>query len=112
MFGTPERTEDFIPSFSSEGQRVVEFSLLSQTESWSRVGEVEGGGAGDGQEERRDEQEVHLSPLGLERLESERTDYELCRTELSRGTTLLLTTTITVTLGGNTMSTMSIYNII
>ena len=112
MFGTPERTEDFIPSFSSEGQRVVEFSLLSQTKSWSRVGEVEGGGAGDGQEERRDEQEVHLSPLGLERLESERTNYELCRTELSRGTTLLLTTTITVTLGGNTMSTMSIYNII
>ena len=112
MFGTPERTEDFIPSFSSEGQRVVEFSLLSQTKSWSRVGVVEGGGAGDGQEERRDEQEVHLSPLGLERLESERTDYQLCRTELSRGTTLLLTTTITVTLGGNTMSTMSIYNII
>ena len=112
MFGTPERTEDFIPSFSSEGQRVVAFSLLSQTKSWSRVGEVEGGGAGDGQEERRDEQEVHLSPLGLERLESERTDYQLCRTELSRGTTLLLTTTITVTLGGNTMSTMSIYNII
>ena len=56
----------------------MEFSFLSQTESWSRVEVAEVGGAGggasqgggDGQEERRDEQEVHLSALGRERLEN------------------------------------------
>ena len=56
----------------------MEFSFLSQTESWSRVEVAEVGGAGggasegagDGQEERRDEQEVHLSALGPERLEN------------------------------------------
>ena len=56
----------------------MELSFLSQTQSWSRVEVVEVGGAGggasqgagDGQEERRDEQEVHLSALGPERLEN------------------------------------------
>ena len=63
----------FIPRFSSESQRVVEFSFLPQTESWSGVEMVEGGGgagqgAGDGQEERGDEEEVHLSAVGEERV--------------------------------------------
>ena len=66
----------YIPRFSSERQRVVEFSFLSQTEGWSRVevGQVVGGagkcqGAGDGQEEGGDEEEVHLSTLCEDRLE-------------------------------------------
>ena len=69
----------FIPRFSSECQGVVEFSFLSQTECWSRAEVLEVGGAGggasqgarDGQEERRDEEEFHLSALCPERLESE-----------------------------------------
>ena len=62
-----------LPRFSSESQRVVEFPFLPQTESWSGVEMVEGGagagqGAGDGQEERRDEEEVHLSAVCEERV--------------------------------------------
>ena len=91
-----------IPRFSSESQRVVEFSFLSQTESWTGVEEAVGGGgasqgAGDGQEERGDEEEVHLSAVSRE--------WGLrTRTELSRGTT------ITVTLGQHNNVNTASYN--
>ena len=62
-----------IPRFSSESQRVVEFSFLPQTQSGSGVEMVEGGGgacqgAGHGQEERGAEEEIHLSAVYQQRI--------------------------------------------